>query len=271
MVLTAFVTLVAGYLLLIIIVYIWQDRMVYFPLKEVASTPADIGLNFQEMTITTRDGISLSAWLIPSKHERAVLLFCYGNAGNMSHRLDSIGTFHALHMSVFIFDYRGYGKSSGTPSEHGLYYDADAAYEYLVAEQQVPPEKIILFGRSLGSAVAVETALKKKAAALIVESGFTSLPDLGKTIYPYLPVRLLSRSRYATIDKIGKVRMPKLIIHSPQDEIIPFAHGKKLFNNALEPKDFLQIRGGHNEGFMVSGKMYYEGINDFFVKHVPAD
>lgn len=271
MFLTAIVTLVAGYVLLMLIVYMGQDRMVYFPEKDVPYTPADIGLFFEDITIITKDGISLSAWFIPSEHERAVLLFCHGNAGNISHRLDSIRTFHSLQMSVLIFDYRGYGKSNGIPSERGLYYDADSAYEYLVTERLFPPEKIILFGRSLGSAVAAETALKQKAGALILESGFTSLPDLGNTVYPYLPVRLLSRYQYATIDKIGNIRIPKLFIHSPQDEIIPFAHGETLFNKAKEPKDFLEIAGGHNEGFMISGEIYKKGLNSFLAKYFPAN
>lgn len=267
---TAITTLLIGYVLLMLILYVRQGSMVYFPEEEVPYTPADIGLSFQEITIITKDGITLSAWFIPSENERAVLLFCHGNAGNISHRLDSISTFHSLHVSVLIFDYRGYGKSSGSPDEQGTYEDAESAYEYLVKKREVAPEKIIFFGRSLGSAVAVETALKKNTGALIVESGFTSLPDLGSTIYPYLPVRLLSRFQYASIDKIGRITIPKLIIHSPDDEIIPFEHGEKLFKKAKEPKAFLETAGGHNEGFMISGEIYKRGLNSFLAKHFPA-
>lgn len=266
---TAIITLLVGYVLLMLIVYVRQGSMVYFPEKKVHYTPSDIGLSFQEITISTKDGISLSAWFIPSENERAVLLFCHGNAGNISHRMDSIRTFHSLHISVLIFDYRGYGKSSGSPSEQGTYEDAESAYDYLVKKRDVAPEKIILFGRSLGSAIAVETALKKDAGALIVESGFTSLPDLGSTIYRFLPVRLLSRFQYASIDKINRIAIPKLIIHSPDDDIIPFEHGEKLFRKAKEPKTFLEIAGGHNEGFMLSGEIYKRGLNTFLEKNFP--
>jgi fermentation-respiration switch protein FrsA (DUF1100 family) len=209
---TAIITLLVGYVLLILIVYVRQGSMVYFPEKEVSYTPADIGLSFQEITISTKDEISLSAWFVPSENERAVLLFCHGNAGNIS-----------------------------------------------------------LFGRSLGSAVAVETALKKDAGALIVESGFTSLPDLGSTIYRFLPVRLLSRFQYASIDKINRIAIPKLIIHSPDDDIISFEHGEKLFRKAKEPKTFLEIAGGHNEGFMLSGEIYKRGLNTFLEKNFPKN
>ncbi len=260
--------LALGYVLIVAFAYFRQESMVYYPDRTITATPRDIGLQFEEVTLLTKDGISISAWYIPAVKERGVVLFCHGNAGNISDRLDSIRIFHALDLSVLIFDYRGYGKSTGSPSEEGTYLDAEAAWDYLVTVKDGRPEKIVLFGRSLGSAVAAELALRKQAAALIIESGFTSVPDLGKQLFPYLPVRLMSRFQYATGEKVRTIVIPKLIIHSSQDEIIPFEHGKKIFDNASSPKEFLQINGGHNEGFLLSGSRYINGLEGFVAKHL---
>ncbi|MEW6110383.1 MAG: alpha/beta hydrolase [Nitrospirota bacterium] len=265
-----FLGLLLGYLALIVFVYIKQDGMVYYPDRNLDCSPEDIGLEFEEIIIRTRDGVSISAWYIPAGSERGTVLFCHGNAGNISHRLDSIRIFHDLNLSVLIFDYRGYGKSGGSPTEMGTYLDAEAAWEFLVNVKCVRPENVILFGRSLGGAVAAETALRRRAGAIIIESGFTSIPDLGKRFYPYFPVRLLSHYHYSTIDRIDKIRIPKLLIHSPDDEIIPFEHGSALFEKAEEPKEFLRIRGGHNDGFLISGKTYVEGLDLFINKHFPG-
>lgn len=265
---TILIGLALGYLLLIGFVYLRQGSMVYYPTKEIEGTPADIGLKYEEITLKTKDSVNLSAWYVSAKDERGVVLFCHGNAGNISHRLDSIRIFHDLGLSVFIFDYRGYGRSEGSATEKGTYLDAESAWEYLVNVKGVRPEKIILFGRSLGSAVAAELALKHKAAGIIIESGFKTIPALGAKFFPYLPLRLISRFQYSTIDKVGMIKMPKLFIHSPQDEMIPYEHGAALFKNATEPKEFLQITGGHNEGFLTSGKIYTEGLGRFIAKAI---
>jgi len=265
---TILIGLALGYLLLIGFVYLRQGSMVYYPTKEIEGTPADIGLKYEEITLKTKDSVNLSAWYVPAKDERGVVLFCHGNAGNISHRLDSIRIFHDLGLSVFIFDYRGYGRSEGSATEKGTYLDAESAWEYLVNVKGARPEKIILFGRSLGSAVAAELALKHKAAGIIIESGFKTIPALGAKFFPYLPLRLISRFQYSTIDKVGMIKMPKLFIHSPQDEMIPYEHGAALFEKAKEPKEFLQITGGHNEGFLTSGKIYTEGLGRFIAKAI---
>lgn len=266
MIYTIFIGLALGYLLLVGFVYIRQGSMVYYPTKDIEGTPADIGLKYEEITLTTKDSVNLSAWHVPAKDERGVVLFCHGNAGNISHRLDSIRIFHDLGLSVLIFDYRGYGSSKGSPTEEGTYLDAESAWEYLVNVKGARPEKIILFGRSMGSAVAAELALRRKAAGIIIESGFKSIPELGSKFFPYLPVRLISRFKYATIDKVRKINIPKFFIHSPQDEMIPYEHGAALFKKAAEPKEFLQITGGHNEGFLTSGKVYTDGLDRFISK-----
>lgn len=258
--------LLVFYLAFLITIYFMQDRMLYYPDREVLQTPEDRGLEYEEVSLKTKDNVTVSGWYIPAKHEKGVLLFCHGNAGNISHRLESINIFHNMGLSVLIFDYRGYGKSEGKPSEKGTYRDAEAAWNYLVEEKRKAPDRIILFGRSLGAAIAADIALKKIPAGLILESSFLSVPEMGKKHYPWIPVRLLSKYDYATIDKIRSITCPKLIIHSPDDEIVPFEHGKSLFEEALQHKQFLEIKGGHNEGFLLSGDLYLGGLKNFVQK-----
>ena len=257
------IILLLSYLVILVVIYFKQDSMLYFPEKNIWQTPKDISLGYEEIYLTTKDKITISGWYIPAENEKGVLLFCHGNAGNISHRLDSIKIFNSLNLSVLIFDYRGYGRSKGKPSESGTYLDAEAVWDYLVNVKQKPPERIIIFGRSLGGAVAAEIALRKNPAGLIIESSFTSVPDIGKKFYPLLPIKLISKFRYSTIDKIGLIKCPKLIIHSPEDEIIPFEQGKYLYERATPPKEFLEIRGRHNEGFLISGNIYNNGSERF--------
>jgi fermentation-respiration switch protein FrsA (DUF1100 family) len=256
-----------GYLALLAFVYFRQDSLIFYPMREILQTPNDIGLNFEDFSVKTGDGVTISGWYIPAYQERGVVLFCHGNAGNISHRLESIRIFHDLGLAVCIFDYRGYGKSEGSATEKGTYLDAEGIWDYITAVKRVPPEKIILFGRSLGSAVAAHLALTHRAGALIIESGFTSIPELGKKFFIFLPIRFLSRYQYATIEKIDRIHIPKLFIHSPGDEIIPYMHGVALFEQAAEPKEFLRITGGHNEGFLLSGETYVRGLNAFISKY----
>src|SRR4030043_1943279 len=169
MLLGFFTSLFLIYVILICIVYFSQKKMLFYPVREITVTPKNIGLDFEDITLTTKDNVNISAWNIPATNERGVLLFCHGNAGNISHRLDSIRIFHDLNLSVLIFDYRGYGKSEGSPTEDGTYLDAESVWDYLVNIKHISPEKIILFGRSLGSAVAAEIALNHKAGVLIIE------------------------------------------------------------------------------------------------------
>jgi uncharacterized protein len=269
MLLLVIASLAAGYLLLIAYVYAKQEEMLYFPAREIEATPYTIGLEYQDLILRTKDGVDISAWYIPAENARGFLLFCHGNAGNISHRLDSIKIFHSLGLSVLIFDYRGYGKSKGSPDEEGTYHDAEAAWDYLVTVLHSRPEKIVFFGRSLGSAIAAELALRKQAGVLIMESGFTSVPDLGKKLFPHLPVRLISRYQYDSISKVGRIKLPKLFIHSPEDEIVPYEQGAKLFESAAEPKELLKIAGGHNEGFLLSGKIYVDGLDAFLSRYLP--
>jgi pimeloyl-ACP methyl ester carboxylesterase len=263
MILIVLAAIAVLYLGVMVIMYFLQPGMLYFPSRTIALTPENTGLKFEDITLTGEDGLEVNGWFIPVDSARATLLFCHGNGGNISHRLESIQQFHRLGLSVFIFDYHGYGRSGGKPGEQETYLDAKAAWKYLTESRGIDPETIIIFGRSLGGAVAIWLANQYRAGALIVESAFLSIPDIAAHYYPFLPVKLLARYQYNSRDKIGDIEIPKLIIHSPDDDIIPFKHGRKLFELAPEPKQFLQISGSHNDGFLVSDEEYRSGIDSF--------
>lgn len=255
--------LVTAYAGLAIALFIFQPRMIYYPESEISMSPEDIGLSYEDVSFRASDGTELSGWFIPVEGSSGTVLFCHGNAGNISHRLDSIRVFKRLGLDIFIFDYRGYGKSGGKPSEQGTYMDAEAAWRYLTDKRRIPPQRIIVFGRSLGGPVAARLTLEHTPGALIVESSFTSIPDIAARYYPYLPVRLISRYRYNTEEYINRVNCPVLIVHSKDDDMIPFSHGLRLFESAREPKQFLEISGSHDYGFIQSAAHYEEGLRTF--------
>ncbi|MCB2182513.1 MAG: alpha/beta hydrolase [Desulfobulbaceae bacterium] len=240
-----------------------QSRFIYYPDRTLFSTPKEIGLKYESITFSASDGVQLSAWLVPAEPSMGIVLFCHGNAGNISHRLETIEIINRLGYSIFIFDYRGYGMSEGTPSEEGTYRDVEAAWNYLLKHQKVEPSEIILFGRSLGGAIASWLAARTTPKACILESCFSSVCDMAASLYPFLPTRLLCRFSYNTLENSGKISAPLLVIHSPDDDVVPFSHGREIFNHANEPKTFLQISGNHNNGFLVTGKRYENGLNNF--------
>jgi len=265
--LSASIILLAVYSFLVGAMYLKQDSMVFFPEREISQTPQNIKLHYDDITFRTKDGFIISGWYIPIKDKLTTVIFCHGNAGNLSNFLEHMKTFNELQFNVLAFDYRGFGKSEGSLSEEGTYLDAEAAWDFLVTEYKKDPQDIVVAGYSIGGAIATELAVRKKVAALVVKSSFTSLPDLAQKYYPWLPVRLISKYAYATVDKVDSISCPKLFIHSPDDEIVPFEHGKKLYKKASQPKDFLVIRGGHNDGLFVSGRVYNEGLMQFFEKY----
>jgi fermentation-respiration switch protein FrsA (DUF1100 family) len=257
------------YLLLMVYVFFTQSRMLYFPelpSRKITTTPDLYALPYENVELVTEDGLKLHGWFIPVNEPRATLLFFHGNAGNISHRMESLEIFHKLGLETLIFDYRGYGQSEGQPSENGTYLDAEAAWRFLTEKRRIPPRKILLFGRSLGAALASNLARDHQPMGLILESAFTSVPDLAATLYPFLPVRLLSRFRYNNRQNLQAITSPVLVAHSREDEIIPYEHGRQLFASAGEPKAFLAMRGGHNDGFLVTGKDYIEGQHNFIRK-----
>lgn len=257
-----------AYLGLAALIYFKQDALVFQAAMDrgYQATPASIGLRFDALTLTTDDGETLDAWHVPvraSKNAHGLILIFHGNAGNIGHRLDYLRMFHDLGYASLILDYRGYGRSSGQPSEDGTYLDAAAAWRHGTQALGYPANRIVLFGESLGGAVAAQLAAVQRPAALILASTFTSVPDLGAGIYPWLPVRLLTRIRYGTRERLASITSPVLVIHSRSDDIIPFAHGEQLFAAARPPKRFIAIEGGHNEGFVFSREAWIRGLDDF--------
>ena len=248
-------------LFLLFVRYI-ERRSIYFPMKDIISNPASVGLPYEEVYFDTPDNRRLNGWYIANSKAKFTIIFCHGNAGNIGHRLEKISMFYNLGLNVFIFDYRGYGKSQGTPSEAGLYKDAEAAYDYLTRELRVSRDGIILYGESIGGIVAIDLARNKDIAALITEETFTSIKDMSGMAYPFLPYFVFS-SRFDALSKIKNVGCPKLIIHSIDDEIVPFRLGEKLFDAAMPPKKFLRLRGSHNTAFLESDEQFKEGIKSF--------
>jgi fermentation-respiration switch protein FrsA (DUF1100 family) len=244
-----------------------EHRFIFFPTRELIGSPRDAGLDYSDVYLTTEDGVRLHGWWVPAQPERAVLVFFHGNGGNISDRVESIRQFHDLDLSVFIVDYRGYGRSEGTPSEAGTYLDAEAAWAYVRSELGVAADRIVLFGRSLGAAVAIELATRHTPKAIIVESAFSSIPAMAAATMP-LPVGPFLRTRYDNLAKIGLMPCPVLVVHSRDDEIIPFRQGEALFDAAPEPKAFVELRHGHNEGFILSGERYTGGLQVFLTEHV---
>jgi uncharacterized protein len=244
---------------------IFQSSLVFYPEteREAVATPSQAGLPYEDLHLKTSDGVSLHGWYIPAAQPRGTVLFMHGNAGNISHRLDSIEIFHRLGYNTLIFDYRGYGTSGGKPTEGGTYRDAEAAWRYLTEQQHIPECRIVLFGESLGGAVAAWLAARHKPAALVIASGFTSVPDLGQQLYPYLPVRWLARIHYDTREYLQSVTAPVLIAHSPQDDMIPYEHGRALYAAVHSPKQFVELSGGHNDGFIFMREAWTKALADF--------
>ena len=256
----------AAYAVVLLALFVFQSRLVYFPnmpSRALGPGPDSIGLAYEPVEIFTEDEIKLDGWYVPAQQPRGVVLFFHGNAGNISHRLDSLRIFNALNLDTLIFDYRGYGRSEGKVSEQGTYRDGEAAWRYLTEKRGIAAAEIVIFGRSLGAAIAAYVASRHKPGALILESGFVSVPEMAAALYPWLPARRLARIKYPTGGYLQAVSCPVLVVHSRDDEIIPFDQGRKLVEIASEPKHFLELRGGHNDGFLVSGRRYLDSFDNF--------
>ena len=254
-------------LLFCVVLLMIEDKMIYFPAKypEGIWNPGDYGVITEDAYFKTDDGLMLHGWFVPSNENKITLLWFHGNAGNLSHRLENIKLLHELNINVFIFDYRGYGRSEGKlPSEKTIYLDSRAAYEYLIQQKKIPKGKIIFFGRSLGGAIAVEMARELGCRALILESVFTSAEDMAGRMFPFLPVKYFIKTKFNSIEKIKNIACPKLFIHGNRDNVVPFKLGKKLFEAAPEPKEFYEIDGAdHNDTYIIGGSEYFKVINQF--------
>ena len=269
MLLDILISVAIGYGCVLGLVFVFQSRLVYYPQigRAITVTPQAYGLAFEAAEIATEDGEKLHAWCVPSAGARGAVLMFHGNAGNISHRLDYLLMFSRLGYSTLIVDYRGYGNSTGSPSEEGTYRDALAAWRHLTERRSVRPVDIVIFGESLGGAVASWLAARHAPRALVLASTFTSVTDLGAQVYWFLPVRFLSSFRYDNLANLRTIRSPVLIAHSRNDDIIPFAHGQKLFAAAGEPKQFLETRGGHNESFIFVREEWVRTLAQFLERH----
>jgi len=263
------VGLVLGYAGLLGVVYLAQDRMLFFPqtARALETTPDRHGIPFDSLMLSTEDGEKIHAWWVPAAESRGAVLFLHGNAGNIASRIGYVRMFHRLGYSVLMVDYRGYGMSTGTPSESGTYRDAQAAWRHLRVERALPAARIAVLGESLGGGVATWLAAQQKPGALILLSTFTSIPDLAAELYPFLAVRWLSRIRYDSLALLkAGLTTAILVAHSPDDEIVPFAHGKRLYEAASEPRQFLELAGSHNEAALYSRAAWENHIKSFLDK-----
>ena len=239
------------------------ESFIFYPDDYLIADPGDWGMPFEDIYFSTADGLTLNGWFVPGEKEMTWLWFP-GNAGNISYRLDNLRLLHhRLSLNIFIFDYRGYGRSQGRPSEEGTYLDAEAALDYLRSRRDIDPDAIIFFGRSLGSAIAVNLATKHKCLGLILESPPTSLVGMMKRLFPSLPPEELP-IKYDSLSKIKRISVPLLILHGDCDEVVPFFMGRKLYEAANEPKQFYTIENaGHNDTYMVGGEGYFRALQDF--------
>jgi len=258
-VLTIIGMMIVAYIGVAIILYFMQPKFVYDPVRELPYSPTELGLDFEDVTFRTGDRIHLHGWFVPAPNAEFTVLYCHGNGGNMMYFLDTVNLLNSLGLNCFIFDYRGYGLSQGSPSENGMYLDGRAAYRWLTKKKLIPPQKIIIFGWSLGGTMAAYLAAKTRKtrpAGLVIEGAFTSYADIGSKYYPYMPVRWFARFNYPTIDYVRRVKCPIMVIHSRDDETVPFEFGLELYDAANEPKDFIEIRGSHNDAFLNSSETY---------------
>ena len=267
------VLLIAGLLALLALgarqTKLLDKQLVFFPDRNVRSTPGDAGLVYEDVTFTTSDGVRLHGWFVPGDGNRVIIWF-HGNAGNIGHRVENLVLMREqLKVSVFLFDYRGYGNSEGAPSERGMYLDAEAALEYTKTRTGLEPDEgIVYFGRSLGAAVAVELATRYPPRALVLESPFTSIQDMASKLHPVVsrlvPLGLIVQSRFDALSKIGQVHKPVMVLHGDQDYTVPIELGRALFEAANEPKVFYVIKGaGHNDTYDVGGVAYFDALRAF--------
>jgi hypothetical protein len=251
------------------VLLLFERRLVYHPKGKPVSEWAPAWLGIEEVTFRTRDGLRLYGWWHPGRGEgapsaRPVVLWCHGNAGNITHRADNLALLTQRGLAVLLFDYRGYGRSEGSPSEEGLYLDAEAAYAYLVGERGVEPQRIVVFGRSLGAAPALHVAIERPVAGLIMEGAFASVPAMAKHIVPLLPLGRLVRTKFDNLGRVRRLAVPLLTFHAERDELVPIEQGRAVFDAAPEPKEFHVVEGaGHNDTYEVGGEEYLRTLAEF--------
>jgi uncharacterized protein len=253
---------------LVLLMLACQSSFTYYPERTISNTPEEIGLKYDSIYFQTSDKIKLHGWFVPADKERGIVLHCHGNAGNISHCLYMIRIWNRLNMSTFVFDYRGFGLSEGNPHESGTYKDAEAAWRYLTGTRNIPPNKIIIHGRSLGGSIAAWLAQKHHPKILIIESSFTTIRDVAEKHFQGSPLLSILTYKYNSIDFIKNAACPVILIHSRDDELIPFELGKKLYDTAGNPKEFIEISGSHNDGVFQSQKYYEQKLDEYITKYL---
>ena len=262
----AFVAICYG--AIVIWMYLSQRKMLYIPSRTIVDIPTEFRMEYEDVWLTNELGTKIHAWWLPHEKARFTVLFSHGNGGNISHRMETLHVFRELGLSVLIYDYSGYGQSDGEPSEVATMADTRAAWDWLVTDKQLDPQSIILFGRSLGGAVSALLAADLAGsgvlpAGIVLESTFTSVPDMGAYIYPWLPVRQLARYQYDSLAALAAVRVPALFAHSQDDDVVPFELGRRLHDTYKGPKSFFELTGDHNHGYFLMGQEYSDGLNRF--------
>lgn len=249
-----------------------EHSMIYFPEKEVGTDPSEVGLAFEDVHLRSSDGVAIHGWWVPSDAAGLTVLYLHGNAGNISNRVHRLHLLHDLGVSVLIIDYPGYGRSEGKPSEEGLYRAAETALEDLRRRRGLPPGRIVCFGKSLGGAVAVDLASRQEVGGLILESSFTSMKEMARRTVPVLPVHLLVRSLFDSLEKLPRVACPLLVIHGDADDVVPYELGRQLFETARGEKEFLAVPGaGHNDVMEVGGGPYRDRLRTFLERLRPRE
>ncbi len=254
----------ALYLAICLLAFLGQRRLVYHPSRPSGARPEDLGLEYEDLTLVTSDGVRIHAWYFPVERAERVVLMCHGNAGSIEDRLGHAEAITRMGQSFLIFDYRGYGRSEGKPDEEGTYRDSEAAYDWL-RERGYRSEQIVAFGVSLGAAIAVELACRRELAALVIDSAFSSMLDVGRETYPWLPVRYILRIDYDSVSKIGGVDIPFLVFHSAGDRLIPIEQARRLYEAAPGPKKFVETVGEHGDGSYLFRDEWLGEVESFIV------
>jgi fermentation-respiration switch protein FrsA (DUF1100 family) len=260
---------------LIVIVYLgatgllwWnQDALLFKPTSHYRSLPSSHGLSYEDVDLEVAMGTKIRGWFVRSLTEaRGTILYFHGNGGNLSYEIETIHRFAEEGFDSFSIDYEGYGASDGTPSEANLYRDADAAWEWLTQAKGIDPRQVVIWGHSLGGGVATWVASRHPPRMVVLQNTFTDIPDMGARLYPWLPVRLVANNVFSNRDRIVAFRSPLVIAHGRNDELIPFEMGKDLFDAASEPKRFIELDGGHRDGFLNTPRAWTE-VSEFWKQH----
>jgi uncharacterized protein len=256
--------IIAGvYLIVCIAAFFMQRQLIYHPFRQILMTPEAIGLKYYELRLQSPDGVEFVVWVIPADSSLINVVYFHGNAENISNNVGTYKLLHELGVNVYAFEYRGYANCTGTPSEDGITIDLKKFAEHLAGTLPANARTVAL-GRSLGGAIAAKFATLYPIDGIILESTFNRMVDVGKKAFPYLPISFLLRERYDSEEILRSLNKPVLVIHSQDDEVIPFELGKRLFAAAIGEKSFVEIEGSHNSGFEISEGTLRVAYRDFF-------